>query len=289
MSDTPPVIPDLPPAPIRNQAPADFSRIASNFVGALNPWGQAVKALGQWVADAAQAMINDLAASEQARDEAHDHADEAATHATSAGHFADLAAANANFKGNWSDLSGALNVPASVRHNGAYWQLLRNLPNVAASEPGEGNADWATAEGSMKFPPAGIPLSTGADWGESVPLPEGGLVGVDANQELTSKTLGAATKEAVAEADVIAINDDSAPFQQIALTAPQTATISLSVGVSRSIWINRGTHTVTWPAGLVWVGGGAAPELPESKWSLITFTGRPGSAAGTAALVVSEP
>lgn len=53
--------------------------------------------------------------------------------------------AASNFKGRWSDLSGALNKPASVTHNGATWLLLTNLANVAASEPADGNANWARA------------------------------------------------------------------------------------------------------------------------------------------------
>lgn len=62
----------------------------------------------------------------------------------------DVALASANFKGLWEDLSGALNKPASVKHNGRFWLLLNNLPNVALSEPEEGNDDWtSTAAGTV--------------------------------------------------------------------------------------------------------------------------------------------
>lgn len=40
-----PIIPDLPPAPLRNDPEDDFAAKASNFVGAMNPWGQAVNAV----------------------------------------------------------------------------------------------------------------------------------------------------------------------------------------------------------------------------------------------------
>ena len=40
---------------------------------------------------------------------------------------ADSAVASANFKGAWSSLTGALNIPASVTHNGYLWILLNNL------------------------------------------------------------------------------------------------------------------------------------------------------------------
>lgn len=40
-----PVIPDLPPAPLRNDPEDVFAAKASNFVGAMNPWGQMVNAV----------------------------------------------------------------------------------------------------------------------------------------------------------------------------------------------------------------------------------------------------
>ena len=56
-------------------------------------------------------------------------------------------AALANFKGAWSALTGALNKPASVFHNGAFWALLNNLANVTASTPGV-SADWQVCGGA---------------------------------------------------------------------------------------------------------------------------------------------
>lgn len=52
----------------------------------------------------------------------------------------------ANFKGAWSSLTGPLNPPASVTHNGQIWSLLYALGNVAASEPGV-SADWIVQGG----------------------------------------------------------------------------------------------------------------------------------------------
>ncbi|MFN3375245.1 MAG: hypothetical protein ACK40S_01660 [Burkholderiaceae bacterium] len=81
-----------------------------------------------------------------------DNAAEAATSATTATNAAasataarDTALAAANFKGNWSDLTGALNMPACVRHNGRFWVLLANLANVAAAQPGV-SASWAALD-----------------------------------------------------------------------------------------------------------------------------------------------
>lgn len=52
-----------------------------------------------------------------------------------------LASAAANFKGLWSGLTGALNMPASVYHNGNYWALGANLADVTAATPGV-SASW---------------------------------------------------------------------------------------------------------------------------------------------------
>lgn len=52
-----------------------------------------------------------------------------------------LAAISANFVGYWLDLTGALNKPASVSHNGKFYALANNLPNVQLSEPGI-SVDW---------------------------------------------------------------------------------------------------------------------------------------------------
>jgi len=55
---------------------------------------------------------------------------------------AEIVTSAANFKGQWSTLTGDLNVPTSVLHDNAYWQLLNNLADVTTSEPGA-SGDWA--------------------------------------------------------------------------------------------------------------------------------------------------
>ena len=54
---------------------------------------------------------------------------------------ATLAASSANFVGSWSTLTGSLDVPAVVFHANNYWQLLVDLANVTAAEPGI-SASW---------------------------------------------------------------------------------------------------------------------------------------------------
>ena len=60
----------------------------------------------------------------------------------SAAASADIATSAANFIGEWdtnpdgTPRVGALNVPSSVAHNGSTWQLLSDIANVTAHEPG---------------------------------------------------------------------------------------------------------------------------------------------------------
>lgn len=72
----------------------------------------------------------------------------AANSATEAKGYAEAAeASSGNFKGMWSNLRGSINVPSTVFHKGAFWQLLYNLGNVAASEPGA-STNWAFMSGT---------------------------------------------------------------------------------------------------------------------------------------------
>ena len=108
----------LPPAPQITDDPATFNTKANAFVGALPTFVTETNAVATQVdADAASAAID---------------ADDAQA--------ASLAAvAAANYKGEWSSLTGALNIPASVSHNGAVWVLTQNLADVTTDEPGVGS------------------------------------------------------------------------------------------------------------------------------------------------------
>lgn len=78
-------------------------------------------------------------------DDAAGSAGTASTAAASATAARDTAFAAANFKGNWSDLTGGLVMPACVRHSGRFWVLLANLADVTAAVPGV-SASWAALD-----------------------------------------------------------------------------------------------------------------------------------------------
>ena len=134
MSD--PRISALPTAPSRNDAPDTFTTRANSFVAALPDFVTEANAL----ADTVEGYKDSAASSASA---ASGSASTASTQATNAANSATAAAANANFVGNWGDLTGALNIPASVLHNGSIWQLLNDLADVTTSEPSDANSDWA--------------------------------------------------------------------------------------------------------------------------------------------------
>lgn len=75
--------------------------------------------------------------------EASDATDTCIAAAASATAAASQAVAAANFKGEWPDLTGPLNKPACVKHNGRFWMLLNNLADVTTSQPGV-SADWTS-------------------------------------------------------------------------------------------------------------------------------------------------
>ena len=85
---------------------------------------------------------------------------EAAASAAAAASSETIALGAANFKGIWSNLSGALNIPASVEHEGAVYLLLNNLADVTLSEPSV-TSDWLNITGEKYVTPvAGAELST---------------------------------------------------------------------------------------------------------------------------------
>lgn len=137
-------IPTLPPTPDRSD-PATFSPRSDALLGALDPWAVAVQAVGdeaEAAAVAAAASADDATTNGAAQVAlATTQASYASANAAEAAGHAAMALSSANHKGNWSTLSGHLNLPASVSHGATTWLLLTDLADVATSQPGV-TADW---------------------------------------------------------------------------------------------------------------------------------------------------
>jgi hypothetical protein len=105
----------LPDAPLPTDSTAVFNSKAFEFVAALETFGTEANALAVDVNDGAASAAADAASAESAS----------------------LAATGAaNFKGEWSTLTGALAIPASVSSSGKVWILTASVANVAAEVPG---------------------------------------------------------------------------------------------------------------------------------------------------------
>lgn len=130
MATAPTPITPLGTPPSRSD-PVNFPARADTFLGALPTFATETNAI------AINAYNNAV--------EANTSAGIATDSATASAESAGVALAASNFKGMWSTLVGAINKPASVKHDGRFWLLLNNLANVAASEPGI-TADWTSLD-----------------------------------------------------------------------------------------------------------------------------------------------
>lgn len=115
----------LPTAPLPTDSTATFNSRAFALVAALSTFVTEANAL-EVAADA--------------------DATSAASNATIAANSASAATGAANFKGEWSTLTGALNIPASVSYSGKVYILTASVSNVAAEVPGV-SSKWILAGG----------------------------------------------------------------------------------------------------------------------------------------------
>lgn len=124
---------NLPAVPSRG-VPSTFSALFEAFLSALkNTFVSEVNTV------AGEVNTNATTASTAAST--------ASTAASTATAASAAAAAAANFKGNWSALTGALAVPASVAHSGRLWVLLSSLADVTTKTPGVA-AEWQSMTSS---------------------------------------------------------------------------------------------------------------------------------------------
>lgn len=141
----------------RDAAAASANAAAVSETNAANSAAAAAASESNAAASASAAAASASAAASSASN-AETSASEATTSASSAAASAtaarqsaldanaaaDIAAAAAAYKGEWADLSGSLDSPASVSHKGLLWLLKNNISNVATNEPGV-SSSWQLA------------------------------------------------------------------------------------------------------------------------------------------------
>ena len=130
-----PAIRDLGTVPNNNMDEATFNVTAETFTTNMPPWGADVKAV-------AESAKTNAEYSNQRANDSNTSAEAAAARLIDVQTAANGAFAAANYKGEWSTLSGALNVPATVTHLGRLWYLKVNLANVTSQPPALGSTYW---------------------------------------------------------------------------------------------------------------------------------------------------
>lgn len=120
-------------------------------------------------------------------------------------------ASTANYKGLWSALTGALNMPATVSHNGRFWQLNQNLANVATAQPGV-SAAWTDAVGTN------VPTATIGNASTTI-----------ANTDFVQKTVGGVLNKSVAGGANVTLTATEAGYGTLNLTGAITANIDVIV------------------------------------------------------------
>ena len=171
------------------------------------------------------ANINSVANNETNINNAEANAQLASTKAEEASNSASLAAisesnasASANNKGDWSALTGALNIPATVNHNGDVWILNTDLADVTSSEPTDINTDWTK---------------------------------IKANNDNPTFT-GSITEQTATATDVL--EPDNGTLQYRTLAADTTFTDGLAEGQTLTLYLTNAGFIPTYPI-ITWDGG----------------------------------
>ena len=176
-------IPSLPSPPNPSDSPAQFDALAFGFAAALDPWGQAVDAVGQQVADDAAAAVSAKDLAESARD----------TAVAAASAAESLAGASEWVSGTTYDAGDAVWSPIDYR------TYRRKTPGAGTTDPSADTANWApvVAQGDVTGPAGavdghvavfdGVTGSQLKDGGKA--LPAGAIVGTTDAQTITGKTI----------------------------------------------------------------------------------------------------
>lgn len=134
MPTTPPSITALPTPPDPNDR--------TTFNARAYPWTVAQQTFGTQLGAVATNVFNNAT-------EAQGFATDAQNASIDAAASEAIALGASNFKGMWSSLTGPLNRPASVKHNGQFWLLLADLPNVTTQEPSNASSVWTVLDSGV--------------------------------------------------------------------------------------------------------------------------------------------
>ncbi len=149
---------------------------------------------------------------------------------------AQVAIASAHFKGAWSALTGALAVPASVFHSGAFWVLLSDVADVTAKVPGVA-AEWEEAQTVSQLP--WFTASGSLAKGGPVAINSDGTVSAPA---ITAAAAGASTAIAPAYYGAICYAADQDKF---VLAAIDGTNVKARVGTLSGTTVTWGTISAT--------------------------------------------
>jgi len=178
--------------------------------------------------------------------------------AQTASDAATTASALSNNQGDWSVLTGALNIPASVNHDDAIWALNVNLADITASEPDSENSDWTLASGIDELIDDTTP-QLGGD--------------LDAND----KTFNGSSYRQIADASLGSgthtFDYANGDYQELTVTGDITIDFdNFVIGNKNGMeidFINMGAWTPTLPAGMEYVGGEEATFSASGKDKVI--------------------
>lgn len=128
----------VPGPDFRTQSDEEFNERCQVWVDEQPPFHAGVVDMGAWIKRAADYVDNVAAGVDLSAQDAAD--------------FAGIAAGAAHFKGRWPTLSGELLMPASAEYQDKLWQLLEDVADVAAHEPGVSSV-WLdlSAQGGLQL------------------------------------------------------------------------------------------------------------------------------------------
>lgn len=210
---------NLPAVPSRG-VPSTFSTLFEAFLSALkNTFVGEVNAVASEV-NANASTANSAAGTASAA-------------ASAASGSAIVALAGANFKGNWSALTGALAMPASVAHSGRMWLLNTGVADVTAKTPGVASEWTAMTTRALDVVAASVAMAA-----LNIDLTAG---------EYFTKTITGNSTLTVSN-------------------VPASGTVaSFILNLT-----NGGAYTVTWWSGVKWASG-LAPQLTASGRDALGF------------------